>query len=86
MLATGQYQYFIYLKCIICTSISLNILIFYLLLHTLFNPVMSPLFLIHTEDKTSASTYHLLFVELLFAHPNHMAVSTDEPLIKDLTG
>jgi hypothetical protein len=47
---------------------------------------MSPLFLIHTEDKTSASTYHLLFVELLFAHPNHMAVSTDEPLIKDLTG
>lgn len=84
LLATGQYQYFIYLYFIIC--ISLNILIFDILLCNVFNPVMSPIFLIHTKYETSVSTYHLPFLELLFAHAYHMAVTTDELLIKDLTG
>jgi len=49
-----------------------------MLLNKLFNSVMSPLFLIHTKDEASAFTYHLLFMELLYAHIDHMAVTTDE--------
>jgi len=72
--ATSQYQHFIYLSFIIC--ISLNIIIFYMLLHKLFNSVMSPLFLIHTKDEASAFTYYLLIMELLYANIDHM--TTDE--------
>jgi len=49
-----------------------------MLLHKLFNFVIPPLFLIHTKDEASAFTYHLLFMELLYAHIDHMAVTTDE--------
>jgi hypothetical protein len=77
LLDTGQNQHFIYLYFIIC--ISLNILIFYILLHSLFNTVMSPLFLIYTKDEASAFINHLLFMKLLYSHVDHMAVTTDEP-------
>jgi hypothetical protein len=76
LLAIGQYQHFIYLYFILC--ISLNILIFYIFLHNLFNSVMSPLFLILTKDEASAFTFHLLFMELLDAHIDHMTVTTNE--------
>ena len=76
LLATGQCQHFIYLYFIVC--ISLNILIFYILLHNLFNSVMSPLFLIYTKDEVSAFTNHVLFMGLLYARIDHMAVTTDE--------